>query len=191
MCFSCSGEEEAGLNPNPVMQDFDFRAGDLVFRCGSGVLSRSVLFLDKTSPYSHVGIVVRYGSQWSVVHAVPGEPDYEGDPDRVKLDPVPVFFDSVRAQVAAVYRYPDSTAAAHAAETALRQWRKGVLFDHRYDLHDSVRMYCTELVIYSYLSQGIDLVSGPLRTPNLPGFDQVAAFPSDLTRNVLLKRIYP
>ena len=89
--------------------------GDVVLRRGSGLTSRTVLALDEKGEYSHVGIVVDSAGVKMVVHAVPDEPDYEGDPDRVKMDTPEQFFSSVYAQTGEVCRYKDSLAARKAA----------------------------------------------------------------------------
>ena len=75
----------------------DFREGDLLFRRGEGVASHFVLIADKGGVYSHIGILVKDSGNWKVVHAVPGEPDYENEPDRVKMEPVERFFNRERA----------------------------------------------------------------------------------------------
>ena len=61
-----------------------FQDGDLAFRRGTGLTSRVVLAADKSGAYSHVGILKWMDGKWHVIHAVPGEPDYRGDEDRVK-----------------------------------------------------------------------------------------------------------
>jgi Orthopoxvirus protein of unknown function (DUF830). len=68
------------------------REGDVVFRRGAGLISRAVLAADEDGQFSHIGIVVRNGNNWMVVHAVPGEPEFKGDSDRVKMEPIASFF---------------------------------------------------------------------------------------------------
>ena len=68
------------------------REGDVVFRRGTGLISRAVLAADEDGQFSHIGIVVRNGNHWMVVHAVPGEPEFKGDSDRVKMEPIASFF---------------------------------------------------------------------------------------------------
>ena len=73
--------------PHCIMpDDCTLHTGDVVFRRGSGLTSRTVIALDEKGEYSHVGIVVDSAGVKMVVHAVPDEPDFEGDPDRVKMD---------------------------------------------------------------------------------------------------------
>lgn len=65
--------------------------GDLLFRKGTGVVGHVVTSVDNRGEFSHVGIVVRRGDEWQVIHAVPHEPDFEGDFDRVKIESVDSF----------------------------------------------------------------------------------------------------
>lgn len=128
--------------------------GDVVFRRGGGVTSHAVLMADGGGVYSHVGIVVDSCGVAMIVHAVPDEPDFEGDSDRVKMDAPDVFFRKSRAAQGAVLRHRDSVAARRAAVEALALYGRHVAFDHDYDDHDTTRMYCTELVTYTFRRAG-------------------------------------
>lgn len=135
-----------------------WREGDVVFRDGLGVESRAVV-ITSHGRYSHIGLLHRDSAsgQWQVVHAVP----CEDEPEYIKAEPVAVFFDSYRAQSGAWARIDcsDSVAAA-AVRYALGKVEKHVLFDNDYLLDDTTRLYCTELVWRSFLSQGIDVSDG-------------------------------
>lgn len=168
-----------------------FREGDIVFRKGTGVTSQVVLTADKEGAYSHIGILKQIDGKWYVVHAVPGEPDYEGDVDRVKLDPVERFFSRNRASNGAVMRLEETPEKARrAAQRAFDLYRARILFDHEYDLTDTTRMYCTELVNHVYLKEGIDLSEGRLTYVNFPGFTGDYLMPNDISRNKKLHLIY-
>ena len=86
-----SCEERVGER-SILPDDFTLRAGDVVFRRGEGITSRVVLATDANGNYSHVGIVVDSAGSKMIVHAVPGEPDFDGDADRVKMDTPGRFF---------------------------------------------------------------------------------------------------
>lgn len=168
-----------------------FREGDIAFRKGTGLTSRVVLSADKEGTYSHTGILKQLDGKWYVVHAVPDEPDYEGDVDRVKLDPVERFFSSNRASNGAVMRMEvDPEKACHAAQRAFDLYRAHILFDHEYDLNDTAKMYCTELVNHVYLKEGIDLSEGRITYVNFPGFTGNYLMPNDITCNKKLHLIY-
>lgn len=168
-----------------------FEEGDIVFRRGTGWAGQMVLAADKAGCYSHIGIMVKEGDAWKVVHAVPGEPDFKGDTDRVKKDDVSVFFQPGRAKSGAVMRIEkDSLLALKAAKHALKLYHQGILFDHSYNLADTTKMYCTELVDYVFRKQGIDLTEGRMSRINVPGFRGDFLFPSDIQQSSRLCLIY-
>lgn len=171
--------------------DVALRAGDIVFRRGIGIESRAVYAADNSGEYSHVGIVALLDGEPVVVHAVPGEPDYDGDPDRVKADSPETFFTSSRAQKGAVCRVADSAAAAEAAAYALRKYSEGVLFDDNYDDSDTTRLYCCELVVNAYRHAGISLVGSGRHHIHIPGFVKTdCILPSDIHNNNSVSVVY-
>ena len=115
------------------------RAGDVVFRRGGGVTSYAVLVADPEGNYSHVGIVADSAGKKIIIHAVPGEPDYQGDswPWR-----------PTRPNISSLRYMP---AGALFAGTKIRHSRQGiqvgpvqmfrahVLFDHDYNLKDTTQ----------------------------------------------------
>ena len=145
--------------------DVRLRAGDVVFRRGCGLMSQAVLRADSHGVYSHTGIVVDSCGTPMIVHSVPAEPDYKGDPDRVKMESPEQFFGSDRAVAGEVRRPSDPAAAERVAQTALQVYRKGTLFDHDYDYRDTTQMYCTELVLYAFSCAGHPLKVPPSPTP--------------------------
>ncbi len=166
------------------------RTGDVVLRRGSGLTSRTVMALDEKGEYSHVGIVVDSAGVKMVVHAVPDEPDYEGDPDRVKMDTPEQFFSSVYAQMGEVCRPKDSLTARKAAAAALDVYHRHTLFDHAYDDADTLRMYCTELVVHAYHRAGVELVGSKRHHVDIPFLKMDCMFPSDVLESGLLESKY-
>lgn len=183
---SCKADKADGEHRSIFPPDCQLRAGDVVFRRGGSMMSHSVIILDAHGQYSHVGIVVDSAGVPMIVHAVPGEPDFDGDVDRVKMDSPERFFDIQRASRGEVCRMDDSLAAAGAADVARRIYNRHTLFDHAYNGNDTTRMYCTELIIYAYKQQGIDLESGEAEHVELPGFKIDCYFPSQVYESPLL-----
>jgi len=187
-CLSCTSRQANDVPPLPV--DL-FSDGDLAFRRGAGLMSRVVLAAGKGSVYSHVGILRRMDDGWYVIHAVPDEPEFAGDVDRVKIEPLTRFFAGDRAVRGAVMRLVgDSLAASRAAWEALRVAERGTLFDHNYDLSDTTEMYCTELVEFAYRKVGIDLAEGRISRVDVPAFGGTYLLPDDLAANRGLQVIY-
>lgn len=169
--------------------DVSLREGDVVFRRGGGFTSHAVIIADNGGIYSHVGIVADSAGVLMVVHAVPGEPDFDGDEDRVKMDRPADFFDCMRADCGAVYRPTDSIAARQAARQALASYRRRTLFDHDYDDSDTTAMYCTELVVHAYSKSCCPLQGLGRHHLHLVGFEADCVLPSDILHCRNLKKI--
>ena len=168
----------------------ELHTGDVVFRRGCGLTSQTVIKLDEKGQYSHVGIVVDSSGVKMIVHAVPDEPDFEGDIDRVKMDTPEQFFSSVYAQQGEVCRTSDSVAARQAADAAMEVYRRHTLFDHGYNDSDTTRMYCTELVVHAYHKAGVELVGTERQQVDLPFLKMECMFPSDILESDYLKSTY-
>jgi len=171
-------------------QEIPLYEGDIVFRQGRSIASQAVLSADRAGYYSHIGIVVMYNDKWQVVHAVPDEPDFEGDTDRVKMDELGIFFSRERANSGALMRVTNNVLAKEAAKKALDIFHRKVLFDHKYDLKDTLEMYCTELVYHVYNLQDMDLTEGRRSKVAIPGYRGTYIFPSDIQQSSDLNLIY-
>lgn len=189
--FVCPSCHNLGKTDSQTLPTELFSDGDLAFRRGTGFMSRIVVAADKNGTYSHVEILKKMQGEWHVIHAVPGEPEFKGDPDRVKIEPLTRFFSPERAVCGEIVRWgKDSLAAARAAQTALLMAQRGILFDHDYNLSDSSQMYCTELIEFAYRKEGIDLSEGRITHIDLPVVRGTYLLPSDLLLNKHLKTIY-
>lgn len=168
----------------------ELRNGDLLFRRGTGVEGHIVVSLDKEGNYSHVGIVVKRDSNFYIVHAVPNEPDFKGDTDRVKCEEPGKFLDRYTHAAVGLYRplLSDSLKAIATAH-ALRLSDKRTPFDHDYDSNDSTKLYCTELIEYVYGFVGVTFSEGRRTDISLPGFDGEYIMPSDITTSDKLELI--
>ena len=165
------------------------RNGDVVFRRGGGMASQAVLLADKDGFYSHCGIVVDSAGVLLVVHAVPGEPDFEGDPDRVKADKPATFFSNVYANAGEVCRTYNDSVANKAAREAWRIYKGKMLFDNDYDSNDTTQMYCTEFVYNVFQRAGCTLCGPPTHRFDLPGIHTTCWLPSDLYNSPYLKSL--
>lgn len=183
--LSCANKEDTSILPD----DCQLKVGDVVFRRGGGITSHAVLFSDRHGHYSHVGIVVDSAGQRMIVHAVPGEPDFPGDPDRVKMERPDRFFSALRAQAGEVCRTDCLQAAQTAARKALELYRRHTPFDHDYNDRDTTRMYCTELVDFVYRQARMPLTNGQHHRVDLPGLHADCIFPSDIYRCAHLKSV--
>lgn len=185
---SCGASEERTHSIFP--REARLRMGDVVMRRGLGFASHAVTFADRGGAYSHIGIVAWEDGEWMVVHAVPGEPDFPGDEDRVKMEPLDAYFRSDRAGEGCVLRCVDSMAATRAAREAVNVYRRGTLFDHDYDDADTTRMYCCELVEHAYRKAGLPLVGKGTHDISMPGlWLRHVVLPSDFLSAPRLRRV--
>lgn len=184
--FGCAGRKSGSILP----RDVRLRPGDVVFRQGSGLTSHAVMLADNDGTYSHIGIVADSAGVPVIVHAVPGEHDFPGDSDRVKMERPDKFFSSVNAGAGRVMRVADSDVAARASRVAVAVYRRGTGFDHDYDEADTVRMYCCELVEHAYSEAGMPLTGGRRHNVDLPGLRyRNVMYPSDFTSSPALETI--
>lgn len=187
---TCEGSDVKVKKPVIIPQDL-LQEGDVVFRRGTGLASRIVLTADSKGIYSHTGILKKKKDKWYVIHAVPGEPDFKDEPDRVKMEEIEKFFTPSKAISGAVMRVEgDSATCCRAAARAESFYKANVLFDHHYNLEDTTEMYCTELIDYVYRNEGIDLVEGRISKLSLPGFNGDYLLPNDIAQSKKLCIIY-
>lgn len=164
-------------------------SGDVIFRTGIGLTSRLVLSADRSSAYSHAGLMAKVNGVLWVIHAEPEE-DHRM-PAIVKMEPLDIFLTEDRASSAAVYRALSiSVARVEKAVAAGRTYAATrVPFDTHFDLSSAERLYCTELVWRAYLAAGIDLVDGRFDYLTIPLARGPYVLPSSLERSRWLTRV--
>lgn len=132
--------------------------------------------------FSHVGMVFKSKGRWMVVHAVPDESESH-ETDCIKCEPIENFLDSSKAQSSKFMRVKCSHHKSLAAvEYAISKANNKTLFDNDYDLSDTTRFYCTELVWQAYKHQGINLIS-KFNKIFMLGKIKVVIFPVDLLQS--------
>lgn len=173
-----------------VMPDtVQLQTGDLVFRQGESRESRAVTTLDRSSGYTHVGMVMNVDGRWMVLHSVPNERNTKQEKDSVKLEPVGTFFCIDRAVKGGVYRYPvTSEDTLRLLQRGLDLYGRHLLFDSQFDMEDTAAFYCTELVWFLY-QQALHIDLSEDRRHHLPLFPELI-FCSDILQNPQLKEVF-
>ncbi|MBN1766943.1 MAG: hypothetical protein JXR50_09970 [Prolixibacteraceae bacterium] len=183
----------ACTNNSPQHNEWDalkLKEADLVFRTGRSMASRVVLASDSEGYYSHIGIIVMQNNTLLVAHAVPGE-SRPNEPDTVKTESLSDFFNYNKAKSGCIMRLDiTSEQKQQIAKYALQKAQCGTLFDHRYDLGDTTKLYCTELVWMAYQSAGIDITNNTRKYINFSKFKGDMIFPSHIQKNKNLKQVY-
>ena len=177
-CGKGSLDEAGSIFPTTC----ELQAGDVVFRQGIGFESDVVMLAQgPDAMYSHCGIVTDSAGVMMIVHAVPDEPDFDGDVNRVKMDRPERFYMASRASRGEVMRCDDPTVAQVAARQALAYYRRHTLFNDDYDDADTTRLYCTQLVRRAYAAAGVELPTGEAMHFAVPGiFDVRCILPAQL-----------
>lgn len=153
-----------------------WQSGDLIFKTGTSLESRLVTELGGNR-LTHVGILVHSPGGWLVVHAATGEDD--GDTDSVKCEMVRSFACGDRCKsVKVVHVSCDTAVTQRAVRFALQQIGKP--FDADFDITDTTKYYCTELVWQAYRHQHVDLSHGRRHHIQLLGLKKTCILPADL-----------
>ncbi len=169
----------------------EFRNGDIAFRRGSGLASNIVLQTNRRGSFSHVGVIMNIDNEWQVVHEVPDEGESRMD-DKIYAEPIGEFFNTMKAASGAVYRLSgiDSASQEAVCRYLEEQLRNNTLFDHKYDLADSSKLYCSELVWHGFLRAGIDITKGSRTMISFPGIGEEQILPADIEYNEDLELMY-
>lgn len=164
--------------------------GDIALRRGRGVASYAVVNTDPDGKYSHIGIIAKVDGRLVVVHSVPGE-SRQGEQDKVKIESLQSFFSEDKAMKGALMRFKgDPYTAEKAARLAVKLAEEGTPFDNDYDLEDTTRLYCTELIEFIYSRCGMDVTEGRRTSISIPGFAGEYILPSDIYKSSLFEVIY-
>lgn len=171
--------------PNTILEN-----GDIIFRRGTSFVSNMVLMADKSSPYSHAGIIKIIDGKYFVIHSVPAEEI--GEKDLTKIDPLINFLKRDRSTAIAIYRLrnKNNTLTNLASENAFNYALQKTPFDSDFNSLDDSRLYCTELVWKSYLRAGIDLIDDNFEEIKIPLSKGPYILPGTLLKSKHLKSIY-
>lgn len=163
----------------------EWRSGDLIFRHGTGLEAAAVGALDD-SGYTHVGLLVRRGDKWNVIHVAPSGPGSSSG-GRVEEVSVEHFANADRATAMAVFRAAGD-GAQRAAAVAFAEQHLGVPFDDGYRYSDDDAIYCTELVAKAFATAGIAIADwrNAVRPPLA---DEAILRPADLIRSGALAKV--
>lgn len=187
--IQCSGPEQPKLSPKIPIEKL--QAGDIAFRRGESIASEVVLYNDIDGRYSHVGLVVETDSGLMVAHSVPGETSTQETIDAIQIEHINHFFEpkvSVRGEIMRMNL--DSVQRHLLNILALKKVDDKAPFDHNYDLSDTTKLYCTELLQLLFKNIGIDLAQGRTTPINVPGLSNNYIMPSDIYNNNNLKTIF-
>ncbi|HMQ61074.1 MAG TPA: YiiX/YebB-like N1pC/P60 family cysteine hydrolase [Flavilitoribacter sp.] len=138
------------------------RTGDIILRESPGWVSGSIVaVLKEPRPFSHVGMLVREGDGWQVIHSISGR---ISSIDGLRMEPLPVFLkDALPGQVLiSRLKWGDPDKMTAAAKDFLA---RKIPFDGFFDLTDTSAFYCSEFV-YEVLKRSGTALWAPDTLPN-------------------------
>ncbi len=149
--------------------------GDIIMRKGEGFVSSVINDLFNTGyNLSHCGIVLVENDSVKVIHTVSSE---LSQIDGVQTESIDKFVRESVLNTLMVVRYKtaESTRSQIAeASKAYLSASRHKPFDHKFDLADTTKFYCTELIHYSFIDVfGKDMFPERLQSdhPNFLGLD--------------------
>ena len=177
-------------NKDQFLLHANLHGGDLIFRKGRSLASQAVLVTDRSTEYSHVGIVVNTNNQFNVIHAVPGES--ESGIDYLINESINSFVAGNKASKIGVYRCTETSffELQKIANKAVCLYKDKVEFDNEYDLSSDRKMYCTELIWKLYKLLDIDLIDNQFDLLQIPVVGGDFILPGSFIKSTHLTKIY-
>lgn len=163
------------------------KSGDIIFRRGIGLASDLILSADNTCPYSHVGIIEKTNDGIFVIHSSPAD-EYKST-NTISKEPLKLFLSKETATDFTVLRIKQKLNLQKVIRFADSIFNNALEFDDDFDLINSDKFYCTELVYKSYLYAGFDLTNGKFDTLLIPIGKNPFLLPGTLLKSDNLKSI--
>ncbi len=146
--YALSAEETA------LLQD-----GDIILRRGSGMVSDMIAkLLNEDHDLSHCGVVARRNGNFYVVHAVSNS---LSEVDGMQVHPLGRFVAQSKPGSVVVTRLRTDHDRSGISRRAVHYLKQEVPFDHHFDLADSSKIYCSELIWRIVREEfGVDIFAG-------------------------------
>ncbi|TAH42984.1 MAG: hypothetical protein EYC69_03935 [Bacteroidetes bacterium] len=121
------------------------RSGDIIFRDGKSFISQAFKqFRRKDQRFSHAGIIHIQNGDVFVFHCIGGEGSSD---NRMRKEKLSSFCSGKEVNEYAIFRPSLNISQMRAIDSiACGYFDSGLEFDTKFDLHDSRKMYCTELI---------------------------------------------
>lgn len=144
------------------------KEGDIILRHGYGLVSDMIVkTLNEDIDISHCAILKKKDNTWFAIHSVSQSlSEYDG----VQTQDLNSFIKESQQNSVVVVRYKNlnDTALHNVAIKADQYLQKRIPFDHSFDLSDSSKFYCTELLYYAFKNgANTDILDGKFRKGSL------------------------
>lgn len=169
------------------------KEGDVIFRQGTSILSRSVNWIDRKAVYTHVGLVTNQDGVFSVIHIVPGEYLEDAKGAIIRVDTIDKYLSEEGVVGISIHRYlpgQQLDVTIRAVAVAESFVRNQVVFDNGFSLETPQEMYCTELIWRAFKAAGVDLVNGVFDRIGAPFGPEEVLYTSSLIRSKYFHEVF-
>ncbi len=160
--------------------------GDIILRRGDGLVSDAIAsVLQEPYDVTHCGILMRQANgDWAVVHAMQ---DDARQIDGVIAQGLGQFVSESRRASVIVLRYcADSGSGSRMSDVTRYYLQQAQPFDRSFDIHDSTRLYCSELLQHIYMDcYGVDIFPMRIALPTTDLLRYTYLFQSDVFNPIL------
>ncbi len=126
--------------------------GDVILRKGNTLLSELIaLNFPEAEGMSHCGFIFKIDNHYQVIHTISKS---LSDIDGIRMSPLEDFIRDAKQHRICIIRYYKELNSAAMKEKCLILLKQQIPFDDDFDLNDSSRMYCSELLRQIYLDEG-------------------------------------
>ena len=149
------------------------REGDFVFRLGYGMVSFFLESQTGASGVSHIGVLVKGSSDFDVIHSISGSMAEQDGVQKVSLND---FLFEAKPHSFVATRLKNSNGELIANE-ARRLLAKRVPFDMSFDIKDTSKLFCSEMVNFILQkTHSVEVFSHDATVFSFAGFFDAAKF---------------
>ncbi|MCK9557898.1 MAG: YiiX/YebB-like N1pC/P60 family cysteine hydrolase [Candidatus Cloacimonetes bacterium] len=132
------------------MDSLLFEEGDILLRRGNSFISSMIVqAFPKGGGMSHCGILLNVDGKWQVLHSISGQ---ISDEEGIRMEPLMSFIDHAKDHDVRHIKPLFKVNRDMMRQQSLTLLAKKIGFDHEFNLNDTDKMYCSELVRAVYLA---------------------------------------
>lgn len=137
-----------------VIDTLLFESGDIILRQGTSFVSS---FIARSFPgshgMSHCGILVEDNGVWKVIHSISGQ---ISECDGIRIENANSFIKNASENQVVLVKPKFIIDKSEITANAWTYLKRKTTFDHDFNLNDTSKLYCSELVRAVYLDAGAD-----------------------------------
>lgn len=160
----------------------NLKDGDVVLRQGNTFASKLIAkAFEGAEGNSHIAYLIKQNGKWQAIHSISSA---ISEKDGVRMEPLRDFVQDAKGGRVIIKRAKFYFDEVKANQAALDFLQKEAPFDYLYDLKDSSKLYCTELIRAVYLKGGAKDVFSLKEVGGIMMIDLAAFFGEDYWETV-------